>query len=426
MLLIIFFYFIFSPQISLADEEINWTRIPVTEAAVSTEEKVKNLISSDEVYIQTFGKSLEKAKANLKHERIVKAVSGEDVFSSLLDFFEKSYPGGVKAMERDHKNIENDIYNLIKMMPKEYYQYIGPFIHDVPYMSERILNIPGIKETKGKLPTRIAPQMKEYVRKYGKYMSKHLYIYLMPEVWNIENTREEDLYNFKKTVDIDNNLKISDIFSIKTISLLDKYPIKENFKEIKSYTPKQEQTKIEDVTQDSTLTAGDIEAGLRTVDELNEAFGSNRLDKFHHTIRNMNLVSTQEELRNPMLAFKDKVLKLPEKKIFMRILSRNQFTPETWALTMDKIIKAHRVAHITPAISLNIATWKQKDSLNSMISSFSERDKKVTIDSLQLFADLYTSSRENVLAVKKYSDRIRKAFLTRDMMVFESPVYGIY
>lgn len=248
----------------------------------------------------------------------------------------------------------------------------------------------------------------------------------MPEVWNIENTREEDLYNFKKTVDIDNNLKISDIFSIKTISLLDKYPIKENFKEIKSYTPKQEQTKIEDVTQDSTLTAGDIEAGLRTVDELNEAFGSNRLDKFHHTIRNMNLVSTQEELRNPMLAFKDKVLKLPEKKIFMRILSRNQFTPETWALTMDKIIKAHRVAHITPAISLNIATWKQKDSLNSMISSFSERDKKVTIDSLQLFADLYTSSRENVLAVKKYSDRIRKAFLTRDMMVFESPVYGIY
>lgn len=426
MFLITLFCFIFFSQISSANDEINWTKIPVTDAAVSTEEKIKNLTSSDEIYIQTFGKSLERAKANLKHERIVKAVSGEDVFSSLLDFFEKSYPGGVKAMEIDHKNIENDIYNLIKSFPKEYYQYIGPFIHDVPYMSERILNIPGIKETKGKLPTRIAPQMREYVKKYGKYMSKHLYIYLMPEVWNIENTREENVYNFKKTVDIDENLKISDFFSIKPISLLDKYPIENNFKENKSYIPVQEQTKIENVTQNSILTTGDIEAGLKSIDELNKAFGSDRLDSFHHSIRNMNLVSTQEELRNPMLAFKNKVLKLPEKKIFIRILSRNNFTPETWAITMDKIIKAHRVAHITPAISLNIATWKQKDSLNSMINSFSERDKKVTIDSLQLFADLYTAPRENVLAVKKYSDKIRKAFLTRDMMVFESPVYGIY
>ena len=51
--------------------------------------------------------------------------------------------------------------------------------------------MPGIKETKGKFPTRIAPQMQAYAKKYGKYMSKHLYIYLMPEAWATEDREPE-------------------------------------------------------------------------------------------------------------------------------------------------------------------------------------------------------------------------------------------
>ena len=48
---------------------------------------------------------------------------------------------------------------LLENMHKEYYQYIGPYLHTVPTISEKVLNMPGIKETKNKFPTRIAPQV---------------------------------------------------------------------------------------------------------------------------------------------------------------------------------------------------------------------------------------------------------------------------
>ena len=44
-------------------------------------------------------------------------------------------------------------------MPPQMYEYIGPYLHTVPGIPEKVLNMPGIKETKNKFPSRIAPQL---------------------------------------------------------------------------------------------------------------------------------------------------------------------------------------------------------------------------------------------------------------------------
>ena len=56
---------------------------------------------------------------------------------------------------------EDDLFDMIVSLPKEMYPYIGPFLHSTPNISEKILNLPGIKETKNKFPERIAPQLQD-------------------------------------------------------------------------------------------------------------------------------------------------------------------------------------------------------------------------------------------------------------------------
>ena len=76
---------------------------------------------------------------------------------------------------------EDDLMELISWLPKESYQYIGPMLHQIPGMSEKILNMPGIKETKNKFPEDVAERMKGIEN--IEFMSPALYFILMPEIW---------------------------------------------------------------------------------------------------------------------------------------------------------------------------------------------------------------------------------------------------
>ena len=71
-----------------------------------------------------------------------------------------------------------EMYDMLMMLPKEYYPYIGPMLHTFPGISDRILMLPGIKETKNKFPERIAPQLQGI--EDLEFLSPHLYILLIP------------------------------------------------------------------------------------------------------------------------------------------------------------------------------------------------------------------------------------------------------
>ena len=366
-----------------------------------------------------------------KKNRKVQAVNQETVYSAIVEMIETSYPGGLEAMVKTNEKSEDDIYRLILTLPKYAYQYIGPFIHEMPYVSERILNIPGIKETKGKFPTRIAPQMQEYAKKYGKYMSTHLYIYLMPEAWALPEREKETFKGYNKIVSVDKDGKAEGLFDIYNPSLLTKHKMPDPAKYQSGEALKKNvrpQTPADQVTRTSPLTEGDVEAVLASFESIEQAFGTNRFDEFHTALRDMSLSDNNlmEELLNPMQTLVDKISRLPEKEKFAAAIAKNGFTPESWGITVDKIIKARRVANMSPAVALNLATWRRLKKPPKSFDVLTPHDRQVSWDSIQLFLGMYTSTRENLLAVKNYGDNIRKVFATKDMMVIEAPVYGVY
>ena len=176
------------------------------------------------------------------------------------------------------------------------------------------------------------------------------------------------------------------------------------------------------------MTEGDVEAALASFQEIEKEFGNNRFDEFHTALRDMSLSDNNlmEEMLNPMQTLVDKINRLPEKERFAKTVAKNGFTLESWGITVDKIIKARRVANMSPAVALNLAAWRRLKKPPKSFDVLSPHDRQVSWDSIQLFLGMYTSTRENLLAVKNYGDNIRKVFATRDMMFIETPVYGIY
>ena len=134
-----------------------------------------------------------------------------------------------------------------------------------------------------------------------------------------------------------------------------------------------------------------------------------------------------EELLNPFQVLMDRVERMPEKyRDKMRtVLAKHGFTPKTFGITMDKILKAHRVAKMTPATALNLAAWRGLKRPPESFDVFSPEDKAEAWRSIQLFLKMYSTSQENLLAVKKYSGNIRDALSIKDMTFMEAPIYGI-
>ncbi len=433
----LFCFLLLSSFPAVAQERLNWQPLEVTVVQEEETEKEKSSALSSLQKAEGRFKSLmaelkesveNKAK---KKNRKVEAINQETVYSAIVEMIETSYPGGLDAMLKANEQLEDDIYRLILMLPKYAYQYIGPFIHEMPYVSDRILNIPGIKETKGKFPTRIAPQMKEYAKKYGKYMSTHLYIYLMPEAWAIPEREKSTFKGYSKIIKIDENTKPDDLFTINNRTLLKKHKMlsPENYRTGAALQKKvRPQTPADQVTQTSALTEGDVEAALASFQEIEKEFGNNRFDEFHTALRDMSLSDNNlmGEMLNPMQTLVDKIKRLPEKDRFAKTLAKHGFTLDSWGITVDKIIKARRVATMSPAIALNLAAWRRLKKPPKSFDMLSPRDRQISWDSIQLFLGMYTTTRENLLAVKNYGDNIRKVFTTRDMMYIETPVYGIY
>ncbi len=428
---------LFAAVSASAQERLNWQPLEVT--TVKPEP-----VSDAPVFSETRRRAggrlksmLESVRDSLKNadkDRKVEAVDQGKIYSALAESIEKSFPGGVDALLQQREQMEDDIYRLLQMLPDYAYQYVGPFINDMPYVPDRILNIPAIKATRGKFPTRIAPQMKEYAEKYGQYMSTYLYIILMPEAWATTSRAESsDFKGFNKVVTIDENTKPSDLFDLHNPTLLKKHallsPAAYRSGAVFNHTARP-QTPAKKVTRTSPLTEGDVEAALTSFDDLKRAFGDDRFDEFHTTLRDMSLSDNNlmGELLNPMQTLADKISRMPEKyrNTFRETLAQTGFTPESWAITADKIIKARRVAKMSPAVALNVGTWRRYKRPPKSFDVLSPRDRQISWESIRLFVGLYTTTRENLLAVKNYSDKIQQALKAGDIMYMETPVYGIY
>ena len=102
------------------------------------------------------------------------------------DFYARAATYGINEKRLKWEE-EDQVLEILQALPKEMYPYIGPMLFEIPNMSEKVLNMPGIKETKHQFPARIAEQLKDV--EGIEFLSPFLYYILMPEVWP-ENFRK--------------------------------------------------------------------------------------------------------------------------------------------------------------------------------------------------------------------------------------------
>ena len=263
--------------------------------------------------------------------------------------------------KRLKKPNEDAMIDMIKSLPKAFYPYIGPQLHNTYGMSEKILNMPGIKETKNKFPERIAPQLADI--EDLEFLSPHMYLLLMPEIWP-SNNKPLDMPRPKPAK-----------LSRSTASLPFYKKIMQNVPKngydgaakTKSAPDKNDLRTLK-ISASSPLTGGDIRAFLSTLPHI-KAFGtSSNLARIHQAETLLNYWEKKNGNALPMENLKDAVnpcARLAQKikwagleTEFRTAIAPQGFDLKEWAYTCDKTIKAHRIATISSSTLLTLKNYK--------------------------------------------------------------------
>ncbi len=310
---------------------------------------------------------------------------------------------------------EDELYAMIKNMDPKMYPYIGPYLHTVPGIPEKILNMPGIKETKNKFPTRIAPQVADIEN--IEMLSPVFYFLLMPEAWS-ENADHEEIQVPQKLPEPINKYRLKLLDDIASIIRPEDFApgavVKGRVeKNLRTINP----------TEKSLLTSPDIEAFVGTLDELNE-FGDNlmvelKLVEAGHLLEAWEKANDKgpglagiKDLVNPCARLVQKVRLAGLENEFKVIVSKQGFNEKEWAYTCEKTIKAYRVLNMTQMEARGVKLYKQnvfEDTLNSYEYKYGE----LIAATMQSVVEMYSAPLEDVLEVKKnykaIEDSLRKS-----------------
>lgn len=324
---------------------------------------------------------------------------------------------------------EEMLLNLLNSIPKFMYEYIGPYLHTVPGISEKILNMPGIKETKNKFPSRIAPQLADI--EDLEFLSPSLYFILMPEAWpqKMEMLEMPKIY---KT-----NPKVT--YNPKFYEELKKIVPPEKFMPGASEVEKITRSDFRTLHPDkySPLTSADIKAFINTLDEV-DAFAkrdNNRLDLYNIGLLldmyekdqgNGLMINEVKDMVNPCQRLVQKLRiagKLKENE-FTSIVGKQGFSLNEWAYTCDKTIKAFRVSNVSMPTLQSILAYK-RGIYNQSVMGFNQTIAGAQFATMQSVVEMYKAPMRDVLEVRKNRKELRDKFLKMDNMLVSSPVESL-
>lgn len=331
-----------------------------------------------------------------------------DSFYDLLGDFDEEFKNTIASYGMQEKRLKGeneDLYiEFLSHIPKKYYQYLGPQLFEVPNMSEKVLNLPGIKETKNKFPTRIANAVKDIEN--IELLSTHLYALLMPEMWGEVDMEIE----YPQTVPYTPKL----IYNKNLGPVLRKFVKPEKFQP--GYKEDNKKTKSDlrtlKPTKDSLLTSADIKAFISTIDEVDEwANKAENVDLFSKASILWNLYDKEDavgkyvpsglmDLVHPCSRFVQKAKILGKDKELGLIVAKKGFTLNEWGYTCDKTIKAHRVANITVPM-VRVVREFQRGYHDYEISSMSNFTQNVRFATMQGIVQAYKAPMSDVLEYRK-------------------------
>lgn len=350
--------------------------------------------------------------------------------------FNKSFGQDIKSYGLSEGRIKNsyedDLLEIISWLPKETYQYIGPVLHQVPGMSEKILNLPGIKETKNKFPEEIAGRFR--LQDDVEFMSPALYFLLMPEIWgdkkleNLDKPENRPVKKPKMKTDIPDFLKQQMDLPVKTAEK------KKSSVHKKASAADELQMRTVMPTLTSPLTLKDAEAFVATIDEVIAWGMKNNMRNLSKLINagllldmwenEQGVALTQNSLKDAVNPCQRLVLKIRFAELYNEFASmvvKQGFSPEEWAYTCDKTLKAFRASQANPAIA-DAVRWHRRGYLNSYFDSMPSKWRAEMYATQAAIVKMYAVFKEDIKTIAPVKEELRKKLMKNKGMILTAPV----
>jgi len=322
---------------------------------------------------------------------------------------------------------EEELMEVLERLPKEYYPYIGPYLHVAYGIPEKIKNMPGIKETKNKFPTRIAPQLADMEN--IEFLSPFLYILLIPELWP-SNLRENEYIKMPKD-NIHVHVQLPSNFMEKVRKVV---PEEEFYPDNK----KEEKTKLSELRtirpdKNSPLTGGDIKAFAKTISKVNEFTkqGDNYLtlisagtylDLYEEDKGKALLLNTMKDLVNPCQRLVQKIKISGMETEFAKILAKDGFDIKGWAYTCDKAVKAYRKSRISTLTMQNLIDYKRRVYDGYMHDVLNIKQLETQFSLIQGAIEMHKSPQNDWLEMMNHYKDLRQEFEKANYMLGTEPL----
>lgn len=305
---------------------------------------------------------------------------------------------------KDPLYTEEMLVQLLLAFPFEYRQYLIPGLHKMRSISEKTRTMPGIIEWRGKLPTRIAPELQEYAKVHLKYLPPAYYPILMPEAWpSFYRQKEGDMQKafVPRTYDIHSEEEMTELFGSSSYeSMLQK-------RGVSTFMPP--------VDTKGGLTAKDIEASLAIFNQIKSLGEGVEGQKRKNDLL---MMLTPDKLAQatafPCASLVERLPQIGAGEWLTLQTQKQGMTPAEFANKCDRMIKAYRIHHLAPSTADQIRRMK----LQSYFWPPQDAYKKEIWDTL---AEMVHSTPADVEGVKPFLGQIEET-LTPHSLIMSTPV----
>lgn len=350
-------------------------------------------------------------------------------FYDLLGDFDREFYVTIATYGTQEKRLKGeseDLYlEFLSMMPKKYYQYLGPMLFEVSNMSEKVLNLPGIKETKNQFPTRIAEQVKDI--EDLEFMSPMYYFLLMPEAWPgyQEKIEQPQMTRYYPKINYNPQFYASLKKLVKPEQFMPGYQAdtKKSKSDLRTLKP----------TKESLLTSADIKAFMATIDAVDDwanqprnEFLLSRVGILWMTYEKDDKLgkfvpSGLKDLVNPCARLVQKARILGKERELAMLVSKEGFTLNEWAYTCDKTIKAYRVANIRSG-ALQALREYQLGIHDEEIKGMSAFTQNVRFATMQSIIQAHKAPLSDVIEYKKNRQEFKQKLEKHGFKFFGYPI----
>ena len=346
--------------------------------------------------------------------------------------FDSGFKKQIKTFGSVEKRIDNpdeeSLLRDLQRIPRSLYPYIGPMLHRMRGLSGKILDLPGIKETKNKFPERIADRMRNIPN--IEKISPELYVYISPQFWGEGmNSLERPslLQNQPETMP---DIRIKPDFIRELMSKVKA----SDFGQDKNPQPAEIGFRHFNADINTPLSSADVRAFVGTFDALDKFRKHNgnelkliMIDPLIQYWEQQNGVPEEisflKQVVNPCQTIVRKVKWTNLQDEFQQAVGAYGFGLNDWAYTCDKVIKAYRV-HNMPQAYVSTLKLQRKGYYYKFFDPylFDDEEKRQVRYFLEAFVWTYDTDMNNIEAILPYNQELREKLYDLDMHFAGTPM----